>query len=111
MKMLHDCVLRSRLWSERYANGMTQQQLADRVGVSRQTIVRLERGKSEPSVLLAICIAEALGRTVHDIFQAERQLHKRSRRSQMEGVLPKRHPKPLARYRQTRGSMSDTLEF
>jgi len=48
---------------------LTQQQLADRVGVSRQTIVSIERGRYNPTVGLALALAHALGVTVEDIFQ------------------------------------------
>jgi putative transcriptional regulator len=50
-------------------NEMTQQSLADRVGVTRQTIIALEGDKYAPSLLLAFRIAEALGATIEQIFQ------------------------------------------
>lgn len=46
----------------------TQQQLADYVGVSRQTIAALEKDKYNPSLVLAFKIANALGGTIEDIF-------------------------------------------
>jgi putative transcriptional regulator len=48
---------------------MTQQDLADRVGVTRQTIIALEAGKYAPSLLLAFRIAKAFGVKVEDVFQ------------------------------------------
>ena len=48
---------------------MTQQQLAERVGVTRQTIIALEAGRYAPSLLLAFRLAAALGVTVEDVFQ------------------------------------------
>lgn len=51
----------SRLRDARLNAGLSQEALAREVGVSRQTIVNIERGESEPKVLLAIAIAVAVG--------------------------------------------------
>jgi len=48
---------------------MTQQQLADRVGCSRQTIVLLEQGRYAPSLALALRVARTFDQTVDEIFQ------------------------------------------
>ncbi len=48
--------------------GLTQQALADEVGVTRQTIVAMEAGAYTPSLALAIRIARVFGRTVEDVF-------------------------------------------
>lgn len=48
---------------------VTQQQLAQAVGVSRQTIIAIEKGKYTPSVLLALKIAKYFGLKVEDIFE------------------------------------------
>lgn len=50
---------------------MTQEELAKRVGVSRQTIIALEQGKYVPSLGLAFRIARAFGAKVEDVFQYE----------------------------------------
>ena len=50
---------------------MTQQELADRAGCTRQTIVSLERGKYVPSLALAFRIARVFGRSVDDVFHYE----------------------------------------
>ena len=50
-------------------NEMTQQELADRAGVTRQTIIALESGKYGPSLSLAFRIARAFGVTVEGVFQ------------------------------------------
>lgn len=50
---------------------MTQQTLAERAGVTRQTIIALEAGKYAPSLLLAFRIAGALGTTIEQVFQYE----------------------------------------
>ncbi len=56
----------------RFDNGeMTQQQLADKAGVTRQTIIAIESGKYAPSLPLAFRIARAFGLGVEDVFQYE----------------------------------------
>jgi putative transcriptional regulator len=49
--------------------GLSQEALARKLNVSRQTIANIERGLSEPRVLLAIGIAIALGAAVGDLFR------------------------------------------
>jgi putative transcriptional regulator len=49
-------------------NEMSQQALADAVGVTRQTIFAIEKGKFVPSTLLALKIARFFSKTVEDIF-------------------------------------------
>ncbi len=50
---------------------MTQEQLALRVGVSRQTIIAIEKGSYNPSVALALRIARAFGVRIEDVFRLE----------------------------------------
>ena len=50
---------------------MTQQELADRVGCTRQTIIALEAGKYVPSLTLAFRIAKTFGVSVEEVFQYE----------------------------------------
>ncbi len=50
---------------------MTQQQLADKVGVTRQTIIAIEAGKYAPSLPLAFKIAQTFGVSLEDVFQYE----------------------------------------
>ncbi len=57
----------------RQLDGMTQQELADRVGVTRQTILSIERGRYNPSVGLALRLAETFGVTVEVLFQIDRR--------------------------------------
>jgi len=49
-------------------NEMTQEELASRVGVSRQTIIALEQGRYVPSLGLAFRIARAFGTTIENVF-------------------------------------------
>lgn len=53
---------------KRRERSMTQQQLAAALGVSRQTIISLESGKYNPSILLAHSIAQLFGARIEDIF-------------------------------------------
>jgi putative transcriptional regulator len=59
----------SRVREYRQQAGLSQEALARQVGVSRQTIVNVERGLSEPKVLLALAIAAVLGVAVSDLFR------------------------------------------
>ena len=59
----------------RQLDGMTQQELADRVGVTRQTIFSIERGRYNPSVGLALRLAETFGVTVEALFEIDRRQH------------------------------------
>lgn len=51
------------------AGEMTQQQLADQVGVSRQTINAIEAAKYSPSLEVAFRIARAFGKTLDEVFR------------------------------------------
>ena len=55
----------------RTASALTQAQLAGAVGVTRQTIIAIERGGYAPSVALALLLAEALGTPVERLFWLE----------------------------------------
>lgn len=52
---------------------MTQQQLAEAAGVSRQTINAIESGKFVPSTVLALKMAKIFGKSVEDIFQLDNE--------------------------------------
>jgi len=58
----------------RFERNMTQEELALRTGVSRQTIMSIERGRTNPSVLLAYKISAALGADVTEVFIMEGKL-------------------------------------
>jgi putative transcriptional regulator len=63
--------LRNSLKDERGRLGLTQAELAERVGVSRKTINTVENGVFVPSTTLALKLARALGCPVEDIFQLD----------------------------------------
>ena len=63
--------MKNRIRVERAEVRMTQQQLADAVGVSRQTVNAVETGKFVPSTVLALKIARIFGKPVEQVFQLE----------------------------------------
>lgn len=52
-----------------FSNEMTQQELAEKAGVSRQTIISIEAGKYTPSLELAFRLAEAFGVKLEEVFE------------------------------------------
>ena len=63
-------MLTNRVRRLRFDNGeLTQQALADKVGVTRQTIIALEADKYFPSLLLAFRLAATFGVRVEDVYQ------------------------------------------
>ena len=63
--------MKNRLEEKRTSRSWTQQELADRAEVSRQTIISLERGRYNPSILLAFRLARLLGTQIEDLFLYE----------------------------------------
>ena len=60
-----------KLKSARAAKDMSQGELAERVGVSRQTINSIEKGDYNPTINLCISICKALDRTLDELFWPE----------------------------------------
>lgn len=65
--------MKNKIEQERKARGLTQKALGDLLGVSRQTIISLENGRYNPSLLLAYQIAKLFGCTIEDIFLFEEE--------------------------------------
>jgi len=63
--------LSNRMKVFRAINDWTQEDLAQRVSVTRKTINTVERGRYVPSVFLALKIAQAFGVTVEEVFQLD----------------------------------------
>lgn len=64
--------MQNRVRYFRFMRGeMSQAVLAERAGVSRQTIVAIERGNYSPSVALALRLAQVLSAKVEDLFQLD----------------------------------------
>lgn len=65
-------VITNRIRALRFEHGeMTQQELAARIGLSRQTVNAIEAGKYFPSLEAAFRIARVFGRPVEDVFRCE----------------------------------------
>lgn len=64
----------SPLKLRRIARGLTQQELAEQVGVSRQAIGSIERGEGNPNIRLCIKICKALNCTLDDLFNNSRNI-------------------------------------
>lgn len=60
--------MNNRLEELRIKYGLTQQELADQARVSRQTIISLERGRYNPSILLSFRLARIFNASIEDIF-------------------------------------------
>jgi len=63
-----DVAMKNRLRELREARGLTQEELAKALGVTRQTIIAIEKGKYDPSLRLAFKIARFFGAKIEDIF-------------------------------------------
>ncbi len=64
--------IKNRIRRLRFDNDeMTQEELANQAGCTRQTIIALEQGKYVPSITLAFQIAKAFGVTLEEVFQYE----------------------------------------
>ncbi len=61
--------LRTTIAKRRTELGMTQSELAEAVGVRRETIGRLEKGQYNPSLKLAMDLAEVLDAGIYDLFE------------------------------------------
>ena len=60
--------MRNRLKIERAESNLTQEQLANKIGVSRQTINSIEKNRYVPSTILALKLSEIFNKPVNDIF-------------------------------------------
>jgi putative transcriptional regulator len=65
--------MKNKLEEVRSAKGWTQQELGNMVEVSRQTIISLEGGRYNPSILLAFKLARVFDRAIEDIFIYEEE--------------------------------------
>jgi len=69
-----DTVISNRIRALRFENDeMTQQDLADKVGITRQTVISLEKEKYYPSLELAFRIARVFGKPLESVFHMESQ--------------------------------------
>jgi putative transcriptional regulator len=66
---------KNRIKLARIENNFTQAQLAQEIGITRQTIGLIERGRYNPTLKLCLAIAKAVGKTLDDLFWFEEQDH------------------------------------
>lgn len=64
-------IIKTRIKELRARYNLTQDELADMVGVTRQTLLHLEKGRYNPSLLLAHRVAKALQSTINQVFIVE----------------------------------------
>ena len=64
-------IIRTRIKELRARYNLTQDELADKVGVTRQTMLYLEKGKYNPSLLLAYRVAKVLQSSIEEVFVVE----------------------------------------
>ncbi|WP_345741263.1 helix-turn-helix transcriptional regulator [Metabacillus indicus] len=62
-------MLHNRIAVLRAEKGWTQKEVADRLGVSRQTVISMEKNKYTPSLILAFELAVLFGKNVNEVFQ------------------------------------------
>ncbi|WP_172373168.1 helix-turn-helix transcriptional regulator [Sporosarcina jiandibaonis] len=65
--------MKNLIKEKRTARGLTQDELAEKLEVSRQTIISLERGRYNPSLLLAFKIAKLFDCLIEDVFTPEEE--------------------------------------
>ncbi len=63
--------MKNRVRELRERKGLTQEELARMVGVTRQTIIAIEKGKYDPSLRLAFKLAKVFGVRIEDLFEWE----------------------------------------
>lgn len=78
--------MKNRLKELRESFGLTQEQLGERVGVSRQAINAIETEKFEPSIWLAYDICKVFQRSIEEVFLFE-ESERRSRAEKSRGVV------------------------
>lgn len=65
--------IKNRIVELRKLQGITQKEMADKLSVSRQTIISLENGRYNPSITLAYKVAVMFGKTIEEVFLFEEE--------------------------------------
>ena len=65
---MEDIIIENRAKLARVEKDLTQEQLADLVGVTRQTIILIEAGKYNPSLKLCLMLKKVTGKTLDELF-------------------------------------------
>lgn len=63
----------NKVYKLRKEAGITQEEIAEAVGVTRQTIIAMEKGNYSPSVLLALKVAVFFNKTVEEVFKMKNE--------------------------------------
>ena len=63
--------MKNKIAELRRTSGLTQQDMADRLSVSRQTVISLENGRYNPSIMLAFRISKLFKRPIEEVFLFE----------------------------------------
>lgn len=71
MPLNHERKIQNRIIVLRAERGLSQREVADQLGISRQTIISLEKNRYNPSLKLAFDIALLFGVELHEVFQYE----------------------------------------
>ena len=66
--------MKNKIESLRFLNNEKQEDLANIIGVSRQTIISIEKGRYNPSIILAFKIAKHYGLSIEEIFICEEEI-------------------------------------
>lgn len=74
MPLNNEIVIRNRIVVLRAERGLSQKDLADQLGVSRQTIISLEKNRYNPSLKLAFNISLLFGVELQEVFQYELEM-------------------------------------
>ncbi|MDK2882748.1 MAG: putative transcriptional regulator [Bacillota bacterium] len=77
--------MRNNLRKARLGAGLTQSEVARRVGLTRASYTNIERGYKNPSVVTALRIAQVLGRPVEELFADELRTYQAGKRVQKAG--------------------------
>jgi putative transcriptional regulator len=69
-------VIQNTVSSLRLERGLTQQELADRLRVTRQTIISLEKNRYTPSLEMAFKVADLFGKSIEEVFTYQKEARK-----------------------------------
>jgi putative transcriptional regulator len=69
-------VIQNTVSSLRLERGLTQQELADRLRVTRQTIISLEKNRYTPSLEMAFKVADLFGKPIEEVFTYQKEARK-----------------------------------